>query len=129
MCSCFMFLSFNTIEPVFSIRSSSFLCLYHSGECSEVFEINLFFLSVVLLFGRMLSSFSNRYFLSVLVCKVFLAFFLIVFDDRRERMDKVMICEDFEDSSYNAKNGGKWVIFWRNTYSLKIIYRNHIVRP
>ena len=46
---------------------------------------------------------------------------------------KVMICEDFEDSSYNAENGGKWVIFWRITILLKqyteIVYLNDIVLP
>ena len=37
---------------------------------------------------------------------------------------KLMLCKDFDDNSYNAENGGKWVIFWKNTYSLKMIHRN-----
>ena len=40
------------MEPFFfSIRSSSFMCFYHLGECCEVFETNLSFLSVVLAFS------------------------------------------------------------------------------
>ena len=37
---------------------------------------------------------------------------------------KVLICEDFEDSLYNAENGGKCVVFWKNTFSIKRIHRN-----
>ena len=57
MCSYLLFLLFNIMEPIFSIRSSSFLCLYHSGECCKDIETNLFFFFVALSFRRMLQVF------------------------------------------------------------------------
>ena len=69
----------------------------------------------------MFPSFSSRYALSVLVCYIFLEMYLIT--GVKEWM-KMMICEDFEDNSYKAENRGKWVIFLKNTSSLKIIHRN-----
>ena len=67
VCSYFMFLSFNIMEPIFSIRSSSFLCLYHSEECCEDIETNLFLFSVALSFRRMLQVFQDVSFLFWLV--------------------------------------------------------------
>ena len=109
------------MEPIFSIRSSSFLYFYHSGECCKVFETNLSFLSMLLPFRRILPSFLSRYILSVLFVRFFVELQLIT--GLKEWM-KVMICEDFEGRSYNAENGGQWVIVWKNTCSLKIIHRN-----
>ena len=54
-----LFLLFNIMEPIFSIRRSSFLCLHHSGECCEDIETNLFFFYVVLSFRRMLQVFQT----------------------------------------------------------------------
>ena len=45
------------MEPIFSIRNSSFLCFYHSGECWKDIETNLFFFFVALSFRRMLQVF------------------------------------------------------------------------
>ena len=81
MCSYFMLLSFNIMETILSSGNFPFLYLYHSGETKEKsFETDLFFLSVVLPFRRMLSIFP--------LCSGLLDFSLNVLDDRHERVDE-----------------------------------------
>ena len=56
-CSYLLFLLFNIMEPIFSIKNSSFLCLYHTGECCKNIETNLLFFFVALSFRRMVQFF------------------------------------------------------------------------
>ena len=115
MCYYFMFLLFNIMEPIFPIKSLSFRRMLRSFWNKPVLPFCGFVIQEdVAKFFKQICPF----------CFGLLDFSWILLDDNHERVDESKDLWGFQNQFINAENGGKWVIFWKNTYSLKIIHRN-----